>query len=174
MCRHSTSFFGGVVMHIRWMIQADMDRVVQIESDSFTDPWTEDDFCRVRRSKTMIAMVGVHNDKVVSYVVYELRKRSVTIVNLATAADSRRNGFGEAMAKRVCSKVKWNRCRKFVRVFVEEGNLAGQLFFKSCGFMAVACGQANESGEDVYVMDYRCASDYVSDAVINRIAAYFV
>ena len=38
-----------VKVHIRWMIRRDMTDVLQIESQAFEFPWTEEDFIRCLR-----------------------------------------------------------------------------------------------------------------------------
>ena len=63
-----------VKVHIRLMIRRDMTDVLQIESQAFEFPWTEEDFIRCLRQRNCIGMVAEHEDQVVGFMIYELHK----------------------------------------------------------------------------------------------------
>lgn len=71
--------------HIRWMIRRDMPEVLAIEAASFEFPWLEDDFIRCLRQRNCIGMVAEHDDRVVGFMIYELNKSRIQVLNFATA-----------------------------------------------------------------------------------------
>ena len=67
-----------VRVHIRWMIRRDMPEVLQAEQQSFEYAWTEDDFLRCLRQRNCIGMVAEHQDRIVGFMIYELRSEEHT------------------------------------------------------------------------------------------------
>jgi len=78
-----TDFEMGV--HIRWMIRKDMPEVLEIENSSFEFPWSEDDFIRCLRQRNCIGMVAEHGERVVGFMIYELHKTRLHVLNFAVA-----------------------------------------------------------------------------------------
>jgi len=74
-----------VKIHIRWMIRRDMAEVIAIETESFEFPWSEDDFVRCLRQRNCIGMVAEMDDQVVGFMIYELHKNRLHILNFAVA-----------------------------------------------------------------------------------------
>ena len=76
-----------VRVHIRWMIRRDMPEVLAIEGESFEFPWLEEDFIRCLRQRNCIGMVAEHEDRVVGFMIYELHKTRIHVLNFAVAED---------------------------------------------------------------------------------------
>src|SRR4029077_14056264 len=72
-----------VRVHIRWMIRRDMPEVLQTEQSSFEFAWTEEDFLRCLRQRNCIGMVAEQGEKVVGFMIYELHKMKLHILNFA-------------------------------------------------------------------------------------------
>ena len=72
-----------VCVHIRWMIRRDMPEVLDIENRSFEFAWTEEDFIRCLRQRNCIGMVAEHDERVVGFMIYELHKNRLHILNFA-------------------------------------------------------------------------------------------
>src|SRR5262245_49541922 len=70
-------------VHIRWMIRRDMPEVLQIEQDSFDYSWTEEDFLRCLRQRNCIGMVAEAGERVVGFMIYELHKSKLHVLNFA-------------------------------------------------------------------------------------------
>ena len=147
-------------VHIRWMIRRDMPEVLAIESDSFEFPWCEDDFLRCLRQRNCIGMVAEHEDRVVGFMIYELHKARLHILNFAVGTRFRRSGAGAQMVKKLVGKLSAQR-RNRILLEVRETNLAAQLFFRSSGFRAVSVLREfyEDTPEDAYLMQYRFRSD---------------
>lgn len=161
-----------VRVHIRWMIRRDMPEVLDIESDSFEFPWSEDDFIRCLRQRNCIGMVADLDDQVVGFMIYELQKTRLHILNFAVSSAYRHRGVGNRMVEKLVGKLSDQR-RSRILLEVRETNLAAQLFFRSQGFRAVSVLRDfyEDTTEDAYLMQYRYRSNEVEDMVLpfNRI-----
>ncbi len=143
-------------VHIRWMIRRDMPAVLGIENNSFEFAWTEDDFIRCLRQRNCIGMVAEEGDKVVGFMIYELHKNRLHILNFAVGEDHRRSGVGLSMVTKLLGKLSQER-RNRIMLEVRETNLEAQLFFKKIGFRAVSVLRDfyEDTDEDAYLMQYR-------------------
>lgn len=143
-------------VHIRWMIRRDMPEVLAIEGESFEFPWFEEDFIRCLRQRNCIGMVAEHGERVVGFMIYELHKTRLHILNFAVAESARQRGVGRQMAEKLVSKLSGQR-RTRISLEVRETNLGAQLFFKKVGFLATSVLRAyyEDSPEDAYVMQFR-------------------
>ena len=162
-------------VHIRWMIRRDMPEVLLAEQESFDYAWTEEDFLRCLRQRNCIGMVAEHGEKVVGFMIYELHKNKLHILNFAVAPSYRRQGIGGQMVAKLIGKLSSHR-RTRITLAVRETNLTAQLFFRAQEFRAlkVLRGYYEDSGEDAYLMQYRIADDTSeeTDDAVNRIAQY--
>jgi ribosomal-protein-alanine N-acetyltransferase len=164
-----------VRVHIRWMIRRDMPEVLQTEQESFEYSWTEEDFLRCLRQRNCIGMVAEQGEKVVGFMIYELHKNKLHILNFAVAPSCRRFGVGSQMVAKLISKLSSHR-RTRITLEVRETNLDAQLFFRQQGFKALRVVRSfyEDSGEDAYLLQYRLADDTGDDFedTVNRIAQY--
>jgi ribosomal-protein-alanine N-acetyltransferase len=162
-------------VHIRWMIRRDMPEVLQTEQESFEFAWTEEDFLRCLRQRNCIGMVAEQGEKVVGFMIYELHKSKLHILNFAVHPAYRRQGIGAQMVAKLVSKLSSHR-RTRITLEVRETNLAAQLFFRSQGFRAVRVLRAyyEDSGEDAFLMQYCLDGEILEDVEepVNRIAQY--
>ena len=144
-----------VCVHIRWMIRRDMPEVLQAEQESFEYAWTEEDFLRCLRQRNCIGMVAEQGEKVVGFMIYELHKAKLHILNFAVSPACRRAGVGAQMVAKLISKLSSHR-RTRITLEVRETNLPAQLFFRAQGFRAMRVLRAyyEDSREDAYLMEY--------------------
>lgn len=142
-------------VHIRWMIRRDMPEVLQTEQDSFEFPWAEEDFLRCLREQNCVGMVAEQGERVVGFMIYELHKQELHILNFAVHPGYRRGAVGAQMVAKLIGKLSSHR-RTRIALEVRETNLPAQLFFRSQGFRAVRVLRHfyEDSGEDAYVMQY--------------------
>lgn len=143
-------------VHIRWMIRRDMPAVLAIESQSFEFSWNEDDFIRCLRQRNCIGMVAERDDQVVGFMIYELHKNRLHILNFAVSKEIRRQGIGKSMVGKLLSKLSHER-RNRIMLEVRETNLDAQLFFQGLGFRAISVLRDfyDDTVEDAYLMQYR-------------------
>jgi ribosomal-protein-alanine N-acetyltransferase len=155
------------------MIRRDMPEVLRIENDSFEFNWSEEDFLACLRQRNCIGMVAEHDGQVVGFMIYELHKTSLHILNFAVAPQFRRTGVGAQMIEKLINKLSQQRRQEIV-LEVRETNLAAQLFYHTQGFRAVRVLRNHyaDSAEDAYVMNYRLDAELPEYAPTNRIAQY--
>ena len=122
-----------VCVHIRWMIRRDMMEVLDIETQSFEFPWSEDDFIRCLRQRNCIGMVAEHDERVAGFMIYELHRNRLHILNFAVATEFRRRGVGQQMVEKLIGKLSSQR-RSRILLEVRETNLDAQLFFRDLRF----------------------------------------
>jgi ribosomal-protein-alanine N-acetyltransferase len=162
-------------VHIRWMIRRDMPEVLQAEQESFEHPWSEEDFLHCLRQRNCIGMVAEQGDRVIGYMIYELHKSKLHILNLAVHPEWRRQCVGMQMAAKLVSKLSSHR-RTRITLEVRESNLAAQVFFRQQGFLATRVLRAyyDDTGEDAYQMEYRLPGEHAEETEmgVNRIAHY--
>ena len=145
-----------VCVHIRWMIRRDMPSVLAIEQNCFEFAWTEEDFIRCLRQRNCIGMVAEKDDEIVGFMIYELHKNRLHILNFAVHADQRRQGVGNSLCSKLFGKLSHER-RNRIMLEVRETNLDAQLFFKNLGFRAISVLRDfyDDTVEDAYLMQYR-------------------
>ncbi|MEN6407214.1 MAG: ribosomal protein S18-alanine N-acetyltransferase [Thermoguttaceae bacterium] len=145
-----------VRVQIRWMIRRDMAEVMAIEQESFEFSWLEDDFVRCLRQRNCIGMVAEHDDRVVGFMIYELHKSRIHVLNFAVAEAYRRRGVGSQMVAKLTAKLSMQRRSRIV-LEVRETNLGAQLFFRENGFRAVSVLRSYyaDTPEDAYMMQFR-------------------
>src|SRR5688572_16534011 len=160
-------------VHIRWMIRRDMPEVLDIEQESFEFPWCEEDFIRCLRQRNCIGMVAEASERILGFMVYELHKHRLHILNFAVHERFRRRTVGTQMAKKLITKLSHDR-RSRIMLEIRETNLPAQLFFRSLGFRAVSVLRKfyEDTPEDAYLMQYRvsASASAVTDEQPTRMA----
>lgn len=146
-------------VHNRWMIRRDLAEVLAIEDASYEFPWSEDDFIRCLRQRNTIGMVAEVNERVAGFMLYEMHRQRLHVLNFAVQPAMRRRGVGAAMVAKLVSKLNQNRNR--IMLEVRESNLTAQLFFRSQGFAATATLRDfyEDTDEAAYLMQYRVGSE---------------
>ena len=171
---------GTINVHIRWMIRRDVPEVLDIENRSFEFPWVEEDLIRCLRQRNCIGMVAEHAERVVGFMIYNLHKSRLEVLNFAIHPDFRRCGVGQQMVNKLVLKLNSNR-RSQIVLALADFNLDGQLFFRAMGFRATkVLWHHNHIGGDDYQMEYRLswpdespADNMARNGGVNRIARLF-
>jgi ribosomal-protein-alanine N-acetyltransferase len=137
--------------HIRWMIRRDMPEVLAISAQA-VKPWSEDEFLYWLLQRNCIGMVAARGEmpaeKVVGYMIYELRKKRIHLLTMVVDEAVQREGIGKDFVLKLVSKLSFHR-RTRMTADVPEDNLGAQLFLKAQGFMAV------KILDDAYRFEYR-------------------
>lgn len=142
-------------IHVRWMIRRDMREVLDVEREAFEFPWSDEDFTRCLRQRNCIGMVAESGDSVVAFMIYELHRIRLHVLNFAVARSHRRLGIGTRMMEKLAGKLSPERRSRIV-LEVRETNLPAQLFFRSLGFRAISVLKDfyQDTTEDAYLMHY--------------------
>jgi [ribosomal protein S18]-alanine N-acetyltransferase len=154
---------------ISWMIRANMPSVLAIENTVFSHPWSEDDFIACLRQRNCIGLVAKIDDIVVGYVIYELHKNRLHLLNMAVVPGFWKMGAGTALINKLKAKLNHDRRNRIV-LEVRETNLHAQLFFKRHGFMAISVlkGFYPDGKEDAYLFQYRHVATQAEIDSINQ------
>jgi len=146
--------------------------VLAIERESFEFMWTEEDFLGCLRQRNCIGMVAENEGRIVGFMIYELHKSKLQILNFAVARRSRRRGVGAQMVEKLIDKLSQQR-RNEIALEVRETNVPAQKFFHSQGFRAtrVLRDHYADSSEDAYVMQFLLDAPEADAGVpVNRIS----
>lgn len=144
-----------IIAHVTWMRQKDFAEVLEMERECFEFPWDEKAFRESLRTHNNIGMVVEFNEHPIGYMVYQLHKNRLHLLNLAVSPYFRRSNVGSLMINKLVGKLSYQR-RRQITLEVRESNVDAQLFFKSHGFRAVEIlrGWYDDTDEDAYRMVY--------------------
>mgnify|MGYP003325961302 CR=1 FL=1 len=158
-------------IHVRWMIRRDMPEVSEIEREAFEFPWSDEDFIRCMRQRNCIGMVAEVADSVVAFMIYELHRSRLHVLNFAVRRSHRRLGIGTQMMEKLVGKLTPERRSRIV-LEVRERNLPAQLFFRSVGYRAISVLKDfyQDTTEDAYLMQYALPPVGVEESIPRRLA----
>jgi ribosomal-protein-alanine N-acetyltransferase len=169
-----------VRVRIDWMKRRHMPEVLQTEQASFDFSWTEEDIFRCLRQRNCIGMVAELGEKVAGFMIYELHRAKIHILNFAVHPTCRRLGIGAQMVAKLISKLSIHRHRTKITLEIRETNLPAQLFFLSQGFLAlrVLPGFYEDSGEDAFWVQHQLpisrlwSDDVCQELFLDKIRQY--
>jgi ribosomal-protein-alanine N-acetyltransferase len=140
---------------IRWMVRKDLPEVIDIERKCFEYPWAEGDFIATLRQRNCIGMVAEYQNRVAGFMVYEVPKNRIHLLNIAVSPEHQRSGFASQMIKKLTNKLI-TQGRSKITVEIRETNLPALLCFKSVGFRATVILKNfyEKMNEDAYSMQY--------------------
>ena len=141
---------------IRWMLPRDLAEVLEIERQSFEYSWTKEDFSDCLKRRNCVGMVATDNDQIIGFMIYELSKKRIELLNFGVSPAYRRRRVGTQMSQKLISKLA-RPGRSRITFPVRERNLEAQLFFRSLGFRAVSILHKfyENTEEDAYLMQYQ-------------------
>lgn len=154
---------------VRWMIRRDFDRVMQMERESYPEPWTESEMMDYVTSKTRIGMVACMGDLVVGSMLYDRQPNHFHIDAVTVDQDYRREGVGSAMLRYLAKRVGHNG-KQYCATVIRETNLEALRFFRASGFVATELVHRpwDDCSEDGYRLVYERSN--VKRILANRIA----
>jgi ribosomal-protein-alanine N-acetyltransferase len=143
-------------VYVRWMVRRDFPEVLAIEQACFEFPWKEEDFIHCLQQRNCIGMVAEYEGHVVGFMIYEVPKNRIHLLNIATAPEFQRRGVAGQMIQKLVGKLV-NQRRSRIVLEVRETNLPALVFFRALGFRAtvVIKNFYEDMNEDAYVLQYR-------------------
>jgi ribosomal-protein-alanine N-acetyltransferase len=157
---------------LRWSNRKDLFGMLNIEQKSFENPWTENTFLQCLRQRNFVAKVAYRvkkPEKVFGFMIYELRKEKINLINFVVDPNFRRKGMGSMMISQLLNILSKDR-KKEINFNIRETNLEGQLFLKARGFNAtrdISRGYYADTGEDAYHMVYKIGDRDISNRISN-------
>lgn len=142
-------------VYVRWLIPRDLPEILAIEERAFDFPWLEEEFVRCLRQRNCIGLAAEHEGMVVGFVVYELHKSKLHVLNFVVDDEFRLSQVGTQMIDKLIGKLSYSG-RTSISLEVSEKNLGAQLFFRSVGFRAVSVLKDfyGQPFEDAYLFKY--------------------
>lgn len=137
-------------------IGRDWNRIKEIEEAYFEFPWTKKDFAKCLVQQEVSGVIAKLNGELCGYMVYELQKEYVYLLNLAVHPNYRQKGIGTGMIEKLTDKLSPRR-RTHIFLEIRETNLTAQVFFRSLGFKAIDTLRNfyDDNSEDAYLMEYQ-------------------
>ena len=117
---------------------ANIDDIVRIEKESFSDPWSEQSFRTLVENPNALVLVAAGVDGlIVGYTAAIDGWYDGEILNVAVAADARRQGVGGLLLD---SAMRTLRTKSVKRLYLEarESNTAALSLYESRGFVRVS------------------------------------
>jgi ribosomal-protein-alanine N-acetyltransferase len=123
------------------------------------------------RQRNCIGMVAEMADSVVAFMIYELHRSRLHVLNFAVRRSHRRLGIGTQMMEKLTGKLTPERRSRIV-LEVRERNLPAQLFFRSLGYRAISVLKDfyQDTTEDAYLMQYALTSAAIEELPVRRMA----
>lgn len=138
---------------IVWITPRHNDMVLHIDQQAFgDDAWDSATLTHHLRQRNIIGVVIEAANIICGYMVYELQPKSLHLIRLVIRPDLHRQGYGGDMIQRWIDKLSQQK-RYAITVDVPERNLAAQLFFQACGFLATGV-EENDDNHVIYRMRY--------------------
>lgn len=153
---------------LSWMSRQYVREVMNIEKSSCELFWEEQDLVKCLRTRNCIGLVATRCEQVMGYMVYELHKTEVSLLNLVVHPKFRRQGIGTLFLNKLKAKLTPER-RQRVSYEVRESNLDGHLFLKANGFRATGIQKnffideyaEQTKKEDAYSFNYDVLNDII-------------
>lgn len=120
---------------VRKMEEEDLDRIMEIEQDAFTTPWTRESFIlEITKNQLARYIVAEIDNIVVGYGGIWLIIDEGHITNIAVDRDYRKMGAGKSLVEgliHLCAEG----CIGSMTLEVRESNIAAQSLYKKYGFI---------------------------------------
>lgn len=121
-------------MAVRLYHDSDLKSIISIESQSFAEPWSLGDFKAILESPHIKIFTAIRNDRVAGYTVLDVGHGVIDLINIAVHPKYRRAKIGVELVNKVLDCLTDN--ISLISAVTMETNIAAQLFFSHCGFVA--------------------------------------
>ncbi len=137
---------------IRWMVTADLERVVEIDRSDGERFWPMAVLKNVLR-RDVIGIVALVDGRVVGFAVFGFSAKMLVVKKLVVDPRFRRRGVGSAIVRKLKGKLMAS--KPTMKVGIVETDLDALNFFKAQGFRAkIWARNAGPSGRDIFQMSF--------------------
>lgn len=136
------------------MIEAHLTRVLEIEGDAFSTPWTSEMFTQeVEGHLGSRPIVATLLGKVAGYAIAWFFDEDVHLVNLAVARQFHSNGIGTLLVNDVIRESR-KLDKEVITLEVRAGHAGVQVFYRTFGFRSIGLrkGYYSDNREDALLM----------------------
>ncbi len=142
------------MIEIGLMELADVDRVLEIERQSFAVPWSREAFVtEVSENRCARYLVAREDGQAIAYAGMWLVLDEAHITNIAVRKDLRGRGIGETVTRALMQLAADSGIR-YMTLEVRRSNLTAQSLYKKLGFLEVGFRKRyyEDNGEDALIM----------------------
>lgn len=155
---------------IREMRYGDLEKVMELERDTFETPWSKDFFrSELDRGRGSVYLVAMGRERVVGFIGATVYGTEVHVTNMAVDVEWRRLGVGSALLldciiRAVSGGARW------ATLEVREKNVGARMFYRALGFREIGLrsGYYTDSGENAVLMS---TADLSDPEVLGRLEA---
>lgn len=126
----------GLSVQLRPLAEADLGRVMEVETASFSTPWKEATFRGLLRRTDTDLVAAVRGERLVGYAVAWTVLDQSELGNVAVAPVARGEGIGRALVEAILERVRGRGARECF-LEVRESNRLAQELYRSLGFEVV-------------------------------------
>lgn len=124
-------------LSLRWMYYYDLPTICNIERQIFPSPWTFESFLyKLEDRDYNVSIIGLIEQKLVTYAVSYIVYDEIHISNLAVVPDFRRLKIGETMLEITLQIGMEKRCQS-AHLEVRKSNVAAIALYQKYGFQVV-------------------------------------
>jgi ribosomal-protein-alanine N-acetyltransferase len=127
---------GDAAFRLRPLLDADLERVMEIEHACFSTPWKEDTFRGLLRRSDTDLVAAERARRLVGYAVCWTVVDQSELGNVAVAPEARGEGIGRALVEAVVGMVRERGSRECF-LEVRESNAVAQSLYRDMGFEVV-------------------------------------
>ena len=144
---------GDSALHLRPLVDGDLERVLEIENGAFSTPWKESTFRGLLHRTDTDLVAAESGGGLVGYAVAWTVLDQSELGNVAVAPGARGRGIGRALVDAIVARVRRRGARECF-LEVRESNLVAQGLYRDMGFEVVGRRRAyyNLPVEDALVM----------------------
>lgn len=143
---------------VREAIDADIDTVLRIEQDSFSDPWARGGFEPLLRAPHCLFVVAERapGELVSAYCIARWVEDEAEVLNIAVADEERGQGIGGKLLDHVVAELEEKGVRH-IFLDVRDSNTAARELYRSRGFRELSRRTAyyRQPTEDAIVLAWR-------------------
>ena len=121
------------VMAIRAMRDADLSRIVELENECFSDPWSRQAFSETFHEPGWASIVALEKENVIGYACFLTVDVEAHLTNIAVAPAHRRKSVAKQLLDHILLVIKRKNC-KYLLLEVRPRNVGAIAFYERHGF----------------------------------------
>lgn len=136
------------------MTQHDIQDVLEIEAELYSDPLSEYDLRNLLAQRTVASHVveDLYGD-VAGFIIFDVAPICYKIIRLSISQQCMRNGHATALIDKLEAKLTHK--RPSIGIQVQERSLPMQLFLRAQGFHYIGTRpEAGNDGDDIYLFEF--------------------
>ncbi|RKX29206.1 MAG: ribosomal-protein-alanine N-acetyltransferase [Candidatus Zixiibacteriota bacterium] len=121
------------VIVIRDMVPDDIEKVVTLEKQIFSDFWSQSAFVELLGEENCGAQVATHGSVIIGYSCFIIDDFRMHLANIAVVREHRRKSVAQRLLESILQRAKEDNC-EFVSLEVRPSNMEARAFYDKHGF----------------------------------------